>query len=565
MLPLGHRKIMLHRASCWQLSLWLVLLTAAVGPRFDLRAAEPVRQRIDPQGIDGSLVIAGGGKLPKDIIERFIKLAGGEEAHLVIIPTASTRADQEDTSGLLEPWKAHKVASLTLLHTRSAEQANQAEFVKPLKQATAVWFSGGAQSRITAAYLGTAVEKELTALLKRGGVIGGSSAGAAVQSRQMIARGRDVAELQVGFNLLPGTIIDQHFLARKRQPRLTGAIAKHPYRVGLGIDEGTALVVQGRQIQVLGRSSVTVCLAASASQPASQTQVRAGQPLDLTALRRAARDRQQPSFPPKTLRPARVAAGALLIVGGGKLPMPMRKKFIELAGGPQALIIVLPTAQEDPLPEQVGQKYFEDAGARNVKVLRARQLADVESEETRQLLKQAGGIWFGGGRQWRFVDAYENTSALPLMHAVLKRGGVIGGSSAGASIQAEYLVRGNPLGNRDMMAAGYQRGFGFLPAVAIDQHFSQRKRFVDMTAVMKRHPQLLGIGIDESTALLVQGSQATVMGEGSVHIYDWRQPPAAGKPDHGSYPAKSRYDLVQRKALFVPEIPQPDSPANSDK
>lgn len=522
------------------------------------QAADPVGGWIDPQGIQGSLVIAGGGKLPQEIIDQFIKLAGGEQAHLVIIPTASARADQDDTTSLLESWQEHKPASLTLLHTRSRDEANRNEFVKPLKKATGVWFLGGAQSRIADAYLDTSVEKELTALLKRGGVIGGSSAGAAIQSRLMIARGRDVAELQKGFDLLPGTIIDQHFLARQRQPRLVGAIAKHPLKVGLGIDEGTALLVQGRVIKVMGRSSVTVCLAASKTKPARQRQVTAGQYLDLTALRRAARDSQGPVFPPKTLPAAKVAAGSLVIVGGGGLPMPIRKHFIELAGGPDALIVILPTAQTDPLPEQVGQKYFTEAGARNVQVLRARKRADVESKKTAELLKQAGGIWFGGGRQWRFVDAYENTSALPLIHAVLERGGVIGGSSAGASIQAQYLVRGSPLTNRDMMAAGYERGFGFLPGAAIDQHFAQRKRFVDMTGVMKAHPQLLGIGIDESTALVVQGSQGEVWGKGQVHFYDWSQPPAAGKPDHGSYPAKTRYDLVQRKATFVPEPPPPE-------
>ena len=114
-----------------------------------------------------------------------------------------------------------------------------------------------------------------------------------------------------------------------------------------------------------------------------------------------------------------------------------------------------------------------------------------------------------------------------------------------------------------MMAAGYERGFGFLPGVAIDQHFAQRKRFVDMTAVMKAHPQLLGIGIDESTALVVQGSQGEVWGKGQVPLYDCSQPPIAGKPDHGSYPAKTRYDLVTRKVTFLPKIPPPD-PADSD-
>jgi len=525
-------------------------------PRISL-SAETATPRIDPSGIHGSLVIAGGGGLPDQVMDRFVKLAGGEKAHLVIIPTASRRADEEDTKSLLASWQDRKSASLTLLHTRSRDQANDPQFLKPLARATGIWFTGGVQSRVTEAYLGTLLEKELANLLKRGGVIGGSSAGAAIQSRVMIASGRDVANLQTGFDLLPGTIIDQHFLARKRQARLIGAVKKHPLRVGLGIDEGTALVVQGRRLEVVGRSSVTVCLAASSTQDAMQTTVPAGQQLDLTALRRATRDRQKPVFPPQTMRPSKVESGSLLIVGGGGFPTPMRKKFIELAGGPDALIIVLPTAREEPLPEQVGQKFFEDAGARNVKVLRARSLADVESEATTKLLKKAGGIWFGGGRQWRFVDAYEETVALPLIHAVLKRGGVIGGSSAGASIQAEYLVRGSPLGNQDMMAAGYERGFGFLPGAAVDQHFAQRKRFADMTTVMKRHPQLLGIGIDEATALLVQGSTGTVMGGGKVHIYDWRNAPEPGKPDYQSFPALSRYDLEKRKVLFLPPPPEP--------
>ena len=128
---------------------------------------------------------------------------------------------------------------------------------------------------------------------------------------------------------------------------------------------------------------------------------------------------------------------------------------------------------------------FATVGATNVTVLTQRKLEDVESQEMLRALKNATGVWFGGGRQWRFVDAYEHTKAYPLLHAVLKRGGVIGGSSAGASIQGDYMARGNPLGNLDIMAAGYERGFGFLPGVAIDQHFAQRNRFADMASLVK--------------------------------------------------------------------------------
>src|SRR6185503_9721117 len=122
-----------------------------------------------------------------------------------------------------------------------------------------------------------------------------------------------------------------------------------------------------------------------------------------------------------------------------------------------------------------------------------------------------------------------------LFRDVLARGGVIGGSSAGATIQGDYLVRGAPAGPNIMMCEGYERALGFLPGVAIDQHFSARNRFKDMTAFMARYPQYLGIGIDESTALVVQGSTAEVLGRGKVHFYDRRVPLKEGANDYEAH------------------------------
>jgi len=136
-----------------------------------------------------------------------------------------------------------------------------------------------------------------------------------------------------------------------------------------------------------------------------------------------------------------------------------------------------------------------------------------------------------------------------LIRDVLRRGGVIGGSSAGASIQADYLVRGSPLGNTEMMCEGYERGLGFLPGVAVDQHFTRRNRFADMTALMKTYPQLLGIGIDESTALVVHGHVGNVLGSGKVHFYDRNKSVPQGGPDYETVPAGGRYDLKARKVL----------------
>ena len=174
--------------------------------------------RIAAEGINGSLVICGGGKIPEEAARQFMKLAGGAAARLVVIPTAAA-ADNAAAQKHLSSWRERKPASVVLLHTRSRQQAETGDFVKPLRKATGVWIGGGIQSRISAAYLGTAVEKELYELLSRGGVIGGTSAGAAIMSRVMIAGGKDKAQMGTGFDLLPGSVIDQHFIARKRRGR----------------------------------------------------------------------------------------------------------------------------------------------------------------------------------------------------------------------------------------------------------------------------------------------------------------------------------------------------------
>ena len=508
------------------------------------------RKRVPPEGIDGTLVIAGGGKLPAEVREEFIKRAGGKEAKIVVIPTASRLADAAKPERYLAPWKALKPKSVALMHTRSRKVADSEEFIRPLKEATGVWFGGGSQARIAAAYVGTKVEKELHVLLKRKGVIGGSSAGAAIMSRLMITGGNPLAKTGKGFDLLPDAVIDQHFTERKRKPRLLGVIAKQRGRFGLGIDESTAVLVRGRAMKVIGKGNVTIILGQNGPIPSKVTVVRSGRYADLTALRRAAVARTLKPFPQRNAKTPVVPSGSLLIVGGGGLTRKMMTEFVRLAGGPDALILYFPTAVPPRLAQRAKvPRYLTSAGAKNVKVMPQSELKEVESKEFLDLLKKAKGLWFGGGRQWRFVDAYAGTKAYALMHAVLNRGGVVGGSSAGASIQGGYLARANPLGNRDIMADGYERGFAFLPGVAIDQHFAQRRRFKDMTQLMARYPQLLGIGIDETTAIIVQKNIATVLGRNRVHFYNRRKP--VRKPDYESLRAGGKYDLVTRRRLPV--------------
>jgi cyanophycinase len=234
----------------------------------------------------GALVIVGGGGLPDVVRDRFLQLAGGNKARLVVIPTASNRADRPETSKSFAFWKAQNVASVKWLHTRDPKQANDPEFVKPLTEATGVWLSGGDQSRLVSAYRGTLVEHELQQVLGRGGVIGGTSAGAAVMSNLMIQGGNPLARLGQGFGFLTGMVVDQHFLNRNRLNRLLDVLAKNPSYLGLGIDEQTAVVVKGHTLTVLGDAQVRLCLPAAAQHPISVQVLTSGEQIDLEALNR---------------------------------------------------------------------------------------------------------------------------------------------------------------------------------------------------------------------------------------------------------------------------------------
>lgn len=214
------------------------------------------------------------------------------------------------------------------------------------------------------------------------------------------------------------------------------------------------------------------------------------------------------------------AHGTLMIVGGGALGPELVDKFFALAGGKGASIVVIPTADgaAEYKPDYLAKTFLGKAGATHLTLLHTKDRAIAESAEFVLPLKTAKAVWFVGGRQWHLVDSYLNTRTEKELYALLKRGGLIGGSSAGATIQGSYLVRGAQAGNELMMAPGYEEGMGFLKQAAIDQHILTRKRERDMGAVIKAHPELLGIGIDESTAILVSGNRFNVLGKSKVAI-----------------------------------------------
>ena len=202
--------------------------------------------------IDKRLFI-GGGALPEEMYGEFLKLTG-TDAKLVVIPTAT--GSEIVNKKIIERWHTRGFTNVSVLHTRDSEIADQAEFSASLREATAVWFNGGSQQRIADAYLGTRVEDEVYKLIERGGIVGGSSAGAAIMTKVMISGGRTEPEITTGFALLPNAILDQHFLKRNRLTRLIAAVRSHPNLIGYGIDEGTAIVVAGDEYKVVGNSYV---------------------------------------------------------------------------------------------------------------------------------------------------------------------------------------------------------------------------------------------------------------------------------------------------------------------
>jgi cyanophycinase len=232
---------------------------------------------------------------------------------------------------------------------------------------------------------------------------------------------------------------------------------------------------------------------------------------------------QEPEYgPPK---------GTLVIQGGGSdVGTGIFETFINKAGGLGANIVVVPTAGGNKNPDGTWKVYTEEQvvagwkkrGVSNVHMLHTHDPKIADTEEFAKILRDANGVWFDGGRQWNVVDSYANTLTLKEFHKVLERGGVIGGSSAGATIQGDYLVRGAIAGSEIVMTPEpeHEHGFAFLRKVAIDQHINTRNRWDDIIPVIKKYPNMLGIGLSEGTAIVVTGDRFQVIGKWKVAVHD---------------------------------------------
>jgi cyanophycinase len=268
---------------------------------------------------------------------------------------------------------------------------------------------------------------------------------------------------------------------------------------------------------------------------------------------------QRPS-PPTSAAPEYGPANGTLFIGGGStlgFPLDLIEKFIELGGGRDGRFVIVPTGGGNFDATGTPTVYVEsqvirpwvNRGLKNVKMLHTHDPAIANTVEFAQVLSDATAVWFNGGRHHHIVDSFAGTLAYQEFHTVLARGGVIGGSSGGATIQGDYLVRGDSRTNTIVMTdePNHQKGFEVLRRSAIDQHIDARNRWDDLIPVIKRFPNLLGIGLSEDTAIIVKGDQFEVVGKSKVAIHDNTQT-SWGKPYY-LLEAGDTYNMRKRKVV----------------
>ena len=203
------------------------------------------------------MIAAGGGKLDPQVYERFVELAGGSDARIVLIPTAGAEYGSHDGWTAIEELRKAGVDRLEVLHTRSRTIADLEAFASPLENATGVWFSDGRQWRLVDVYLDTRTHRELHELLQRGGVVGGNSAGASALASFLLRGGEFGGEIVAteraeGFGFLRDVAVDPHLLARGRENEMFEVLRREPLILGIGLNEGSAIVVTGDVASVIG-------------------------------------------------------------------------------------------------------------------------------------------------------------------------------------------------------------------------------------------------------------------------------------------------------------------------
>lgn len=217
--------------------------------------------------------------------------------------------------------------------------------------------------------------------------------------------------------------------------------------------------------------------------------------------------------------------GQLLIIGGAEDKegeCKILREFVRRAGGIKARIAIMTAATS--LPGEVGDNYiriFERLGAEDVRVVDTQRREDADHPDALEAIQQATGVFFTGGDQSRITSYLKDTELDAAIHKRYSEGIVIGGTSAGAAMMPDIMIiEGESETNPRVDVVAMGPGMGFLPGVVIDQHFAQRGRLGRLVSALAQQPAVLGFGIDENTAIAVNGDEFEVIGEGAITVID---------------------------------------------
>ncbi len=564
----------------------------------------------------GAVVLHGGGELSDEIFDRFIELAGGKRARIVLIPSGSYVRGRKGVNGKefnesvaafearlkdrfggwFDAVDAGKIAEFRCLWTDNQEDMHNPQFVATLKTASGVWIPAAFQSKLGWRFAPKYSDKDSESLFQhalrdvvaRGGVVGGLGGGMAALPEVMISgdsgqqRGPARAELDSGLALFNGAIVDQLFQLRGgRLERFTGLLkdtarlnrnitwpASGRNMIGLAVETETALILRGDTVEAIGEQRGHIFLKANGDRTiawrilspddgkvtlVATSAASENVPVDKPLEERSARKRTNPFGMPE---PAKGAHPGIVVLHGGGDTSQMLNTFPGLAGVPQPRFVHCPAAwpawrpRRGELSERLLRRLSADlhewvdlvaAGKlASIDFVTTGDSADANRDEFVAPLRRAHAVWFSGGDQRSlaelFVDSEKPTLFQRELANVLRRGGVVGGTSAGTAIMARVMtVSGTPNGDRPAEAE-IDEGFGILDNVVLEQHFQgagrggRIERFTYLLRDNERLQELvgddgpdpkgmIGLAIEEDTALLLRENRLRVMGDGSAHIF----------------------------------------------
>lgn len=454
--------------------------------------------------IYGNIMIVGTGAIPTNAKLAFVELAKGKDGKLIIIKTSKKKNKETDF------W-FDKIGEIITIEIGGNQKLSKDQ-KNAFRSATALWL----EDDFSKYNFTKELKPLLNGILNRNGVIGGKGS-SAENFATLLYRNQSTEK---GLDLLPNSFIWTKGYTENYKKISNNYQGKVIWNVP---SETAVLIHNNREVSVLGVGEVELKVPGNKEWKERvvkyKQKVKLPYTTDLLSWNRSALQRTKKYFPSKKTIVPHVSNGALIIIGGSGYPEGMWEKVINLSGGTEANFFCISQTSSS-----YGAKKLKALGCKNVVIHHTKTGTEgIDQGEDLKLLediKNADALYFGGGRTYKFMDAYLGTTAHNEMKNLLKRGGLILGTSAGAQIQGDFLVRGDPRTNKNIWLEGSDEGLSFLEGVIIDAHFRERGRELKLPYLLEKHPQMLGIGIDEATALFVQKSIAEVWGRNSVTFYD---------------------------------------------